>query len=150
MATIAEVRQALKDRVGTIAGLPIYWQGDVVPTLPDTPAPFAFLVFNSEGSGRGPIAFGGGRGRNTYRNRGSVEAYVFEPARTGTPANLLANAEAVAARLRSFRNDVVSCTSADVIPIGPGSNIAVPGLNGPVNNYQCAVAEIALTFDQIG
>lgn len=149
MATAAEARQALIDRVGAIDNLPIYWSGDAVPTLPDTPAPFVFAVFNNEGSGRAPVSFGGGRGRNTYRNRASVEAYVFEP-RTGSATNLLANAETFAARLRSFRNDVVSCTSADVIPIGPGSSIAVPGLSGPVNNYQCAVAEIALTFDQIG
>ncbi|WP_296741437.1 hypothetical protein [Mesorhizobium sp.] len=150
MTTTANARSALKARVGAIDGLSIYWQGDVAPILPDTPAPFAFIMFNNDGSGRQPVAFGGGRGRNTYRNRASVEAYVFEPVRTGTPENLLANAEAIAARLRSYRDDVVSCTSADVIPIGPGSSLAVPGLSGPVNNYQCAAVEVALTFDQIG
>jgi len=150
MATAADARTALKTRVGAISGLSIYWQGDVIPPLPNTPAPFAFIVFNNDGSGRSPVSYGGGRGGNTYRNSASVEAYVFEPTRTGTPENMMANAEAIAARLRSYRDEVVSCFSADVIPIGPGSSISLPGLSGPVNNYQCAVAEIALHFDQIG
>jgi hypothetical protein len=151
MATAADAREALKTRVGTVAGLPIYWQGDIVPPLPGTPAAFGFAVFNNEGAGAGPAGYGGGRGRNLWRNRAMLEVYVFEPALAdGAAGRMLANAETVAARLRSYRDDVVSCFSADVIPIGPGSSISVPGLNGPVNNYQCAVAEIDLVFDQVG
>src|SRR4051812_11154696 len=48
-------------------------------SLPDTPTTFAFIVFNNDGSGRGPAAFGGGRGLNLYRNQATVDAYVFAP-----------------------------------------------------------------------
>lgn len=151
MATVEDARGVLKSRLGAISDFPIYWQGDVIPPLPDDPAPFGFAVFNNDGSGSGPAGFGGGRGRNLYRNRGTLEVYVFEPALAAGAANrMLVNAEAVAALLRSYRDSVVSCFAADVIPIGEGSNIAVPGLSNPVNNYQCAVAEIDLQFDQIG
>lgn len=151
MATAEDARGALKTRLGEITGFPIYWQGDIIPPLPDNPAPFGFAVFNNDGSGQGPASFGGGRGRNLWRNRGTLEVFVFEPALAeGASDRMLANAEAVAARLRSFRDNVVSCFSADVIPIGEGANIAVPGLSNPVNNYQCAVAEIDLHFDQVG
>jgi hypothetical protein len=66
------------------------------------------------------------RGRNLYRNRATVEAYVFAPNDDGMSV-VLDHAETIAARLRSFRDDSVSCYSADVIPIGPGSSISVPG-----------------------
>jgi hypothetical protein len=59
-------------------------------------------------------------------------------------------AETIAARLRSFRDATISCFGADVIPVGPGSNISPPGLQSEVSNYLCAVAEIDLHFDQIG
>ncbi|QUS39554.1 hypothetical protein RPMA_12440 [Tardiphaga alba] len=129
--------------------MPMYWRGDDAPILPDDPAPFAYLVFNNEGSGAGPAGFGGGRGRNLYRNRALVEAFVFSPAGEGE-AIVLAHAETIAASLRSFRNSAVSCFSADVIPVGPGSKVAPPGFVSEVSNYQCAVAEIELHFDQIG
>lgn len=151
MAAASDVRGALKARLAAITEFPIYWQGDLVPPLPDEPAPFGFAVFNNEGSGTGPAGFGGGQGRNLWRNRAVLEVYIFEPALAeGAADRMLLNAEAVAALLRSYRDSVVSCFAADVIPIGEGSNIAVPGLSNPVNNYQCAVAEIDLHFDQIG
>ena len=60
-------------------------------------------------------------------------------------------AETLAALLRSWRTSEVSFTSADVIYIGNGSKISVPGLSSsPLNNYQCAVAECTFHFDQIG
>lgn len=129
--------------------MPMYWRGDDAPILPDTPSAFAYLVFNNEGSGSGPAAYGGGRGRNLYRNRALLEAFVFSPAGEGE-AVVLAYAETIAASLRSFRNSSVSCFSADVIPVGPGSKVAPPGFVSEVSNYQCAIAEIDLSFDQIG
>src|SRR6266496_2964044 len=148
--TTSQALAAIRTQVGT-AGItfPIYWQGEDVPPLPDTPATFAFVVFNNEGSGRGPVAFGGGRGNNLYRNQVTVEAYVFAPSGEGLEVATTA-AELIAASLRSFRNDNISCYSADVIPIGPGSSLSVPGLSSIVSAYQCAVAEAFLTFDQIG
>lgn len=129
--------------------IPMYWRGEDAPILADTPAPFAYLVFNNEGSGGGPVGFGGGRGRNLYRNRALIEAFVFSPAGEGE-AVVLGYAETIATSLRSFRSSAISCFSADVIPVGPGSKVAPPGFVSEVSNYQCAVAEIELTFDQIG
>ncbi|MCK1568989.1 hypothetical protein IVB08_34590 [Bradyrhizobium sp. 173] len=149
--TEAQARAAVRAQLpGSAFAFPIYWQGDDAPTLLDTPAAFAFVVFNNEGSGGRPAAFGGGRGRNLFRNRALVEAYVFSPIGAETGADAASGrAELIAARLRGFRDNDISVFSADVIFIGPGSSISVPGVTAP-NNYQCAVAEISLTFDQIG
>jgi hypothetical protein len=144
----AEIRARL-DAVDSGISFPRYYQGDDAPLLPDTPAAFAFVVFNNEGSGGRPAAYGGGRGANLYRNRALIEAYVFSPIGEGVEI-VTGYAEAVASRMRSYRSATMSCFAADVIPIGPGSSISVPGLSSEVSNYQCAVAEIALSFDQIG
>lgn len=147
--TTEQALAAVKARLSAGVVFPLYWQGDDAPTLPDTPAAFGFVVFNNEGSGRSPAAFGGGAGANLYRNRASVEAYVFSPLGEGASV-VLAYAETVATRLRSYRTSEIFCSSADVILIGPGSSISVPGLVSEVSNYQAAVAEISLSFDQIG
>lgn len=150
--TASQALAAVRTRLdsGSI-GFPLYWLGDDPPTLPDEPTTFAYVVFNNDGSGSAPAAFGGGRGANLYRNRAVLEAYVFAPP-TGAEgmAPVMAQAEMIAARLRSFRSDEISCFSADVIPVGPGSSISPPGFQSAVNNYLCAVAEVALQFDQIG
>lgn len=149
--TEAQARAAVRAQLPDSAfAFPVYWQGDDAPTLPDEPAAFAFIVFNNEGSGGRPAAFGGGRGRNLFRNRALVEAFVFSPIGSETGAAAASGrAEQIASRLRGFRDDNISVYGADVIFIGPGSSISVPGVTAP-NNYQCAVAEIVLTFDQIG
>lgn len=149
--TEAQARAAVKAQLpGSAFAFPIYWQGDDAPTLPDVPAPFAFIVFNNEGSGGRPTAFGGGRGQNLYRNRALVEAFVFSPIGSETGADLASGrAEQIASRLRSYRDSNISVMAADVVFVGKGSQISLPGL-GAVNNYQCAVAEISLHFDQIG
>jgi hypothetical protein len=148
--TAGEALAAVRSRLesGSL-GITLYWHGDDPPTLPDTPTAFAYLVFNNEGSRL--ASFGGGRGANLYRNRARLEAYMFAPS-TGTAgmAPVMAQAETIAARLRSFRDATISCFGADVIPVGPGSNISPPGLRSEVNNYLCAVAEIDISFDQIG
>jgi hypothetical protein len=144
----AEIRARL-DVVDFGVSIPRYYHGDDSPILPDTPAPFVFVVFNIEGSGGRPAGYGGGRGRNLYRNRGTIEAYAFSPVGEGLEV-VCDYAETVAARFRSYRSASISCFSADVIPVGPGSNLSVPGLSSDVANYQCAIAEIELSFDQIG
>jgi len=148
--TTSQALAAIRSQVDS-AGLafPVYWQGEDVPPLPDTPSTFGFVVFNNEGSGRGPVAFGGGRGNNLYRNRALLEAFVFAPSGEGLSVATDA-AELFAAVLRSFRDTNISCFSADAKPVGPGSSISVPGLTSVVSNYQCAVAEVTLHFDQIG
>ncbi len=153
--TEAQARAAVRARLPDDAfAFPIYWQGDDAPTLPDTPAPFAFIVFSNEGSGGAPTAFGGGPGKNLYRNHALVEAFVFSPIGAEVGAGVASDrAEQIAARLRSYRDSDISVHAADVIYIGPGSSRALwrmlPGLD-EVNNYKCAVAEITLTFDLIG
>jgi hypothetical protein len=141
---IARVRERLN--AGTY-GFPLYFNGDDAAILPDTPSPFAFVAYQNEGSLA--VSYGGGRGNNVYRNRMRVEVFVFSPMGYGSET-VAAYAETVAAQLRSFRDDVISCFSADVIPFGPGSGLAVPGLASDISNYQCAVAEIVLTFDLTG
>jgi hypothetical protein len=126
---------------------PLYYHGDDPVILPDAPTSFAFVVFNNEGSAA--VSFGGGRGSTVYRNRARVEAFVFLPAWQGLEM-AMDYAETVAVRLRSYRDDSISCFAADVIPVGHGSLLSVPGLSSEVSNYQCAIAECFLTFDQDG
>jgi len=150
--TAAEALAALRRRLesGSIS-VPMYWFGDDPPVLPGDPAAFIYLVFNNEGSGGRPVAFGGGRGVNLYRSRATLEAYVFAPPiGVDGMGPVMTIAETIAARLRSFRDANISCFSADVVPVGPGSNISPPGMQSEVSNYLCAVAEIDLHFDQIG
>lgn len=143
---LAAVRARLE--AGAFA-FPLRFQGDPESPLPDQPTTFAFVVFNNDGSGRGPAAFGGGRNANLYRNQATVDVYVFVPNGQGLSVATDA-AELVAAQLRSFRDASISCFAADVIPVGEGSQLKPPGLNSEVSNYQCAIAEIAMHFDQIG
>ena len=146
--TTAEAFAAVRARLnGGSYSFPLYYQGDYAPNLPDTPTEFGFVVFNNEGSTL--VAFGGGRGNNTYRNRARVEVFLFAPIGTGLEW-VSSLAENVAAQLRSYRDDSISCFQSDVIPVGPGSTLAVPGLANDVNNYMCAIVESILIFDQIG
>ena len=150
MTTATEALAAIKSRLSTGIAFTLYYQGDPAPILPDTPTAFGFVVFDNFGSGSfGPVSFGGGAGQNRYRNEAVIEIYVFSPNRYGAAA-VLAHAETVAARLRSYRDSYVSCFNADVKMIGPGSSISLPEIGGAVNNYQCAVAECSFHFDQIG
>jgi hypothetical protein len=145
---LAALRTRLEDVASGIT-IPLRWQGEDGGPLPDIPTTFAFVVFDNQGSGGGPAAFGGGRGANLYRNRAFAEIFVFAPNGEGLPV-AMAYAETIAAWLRSFRSAAISCFAADVLPVGQGSQVAPPGLASEVSNYMCAVAEIILTFDQIG
>jgi hypothetical protein len=130
--------------------IPLRWQGENGEPLPNPPSAFAFVDFNNDGSGRGPVAFGGGVGANLYRNEARIEAYVFVPNNAGLQA-ALDFGETIAAQLRSFRNARISCFSADVVPVGSASHIAVAGFStGVAGDYQCVVATARFHFDQIG
>jgi hypothetical protein len=129
---------------------PLRWQGENGELLPNPPAPFAFVSFNNDGSGGRPTAFGGGLGRNLYRNRARVEVYVFVP-NNDTLLAALDHAETVAVRFRSFRSGGINCFSADVIPLGLDSSLSIPGVStGVVGDYQVIAVEVELHFDQIG
>jgi hypothetical protein len=153
--TAAEAYAAVRDRLEASdpgIDLPLRWHGEDSPVISDTPAAFGFVVFDNEGSGQGPAAFGGGRGNNLYRNQVILTVYVFWPRGEGLQVGL-EHAETVAARMRSFRSSTISCFSADVLPaIGDGSRMSPPGMSrgNEVDNYQCVLVEVELHFDQIG
>lgn len=152
MTTSAGAFAAIRARLeasGSGITIPLRWQGEDSGPLPDVPTAFAFVLFDNQGSRPGPAEFGGGRGNNRYRNQAFVEAYVFAPNGEGL-AVALTHAETIAAQLRSFRDVDISCFSADVKPVGDGTGVAPPGIESEVNNYQCALVDVALHFDQIG
>ena len=148
MATTTEAIAAVRSRLdsGGIA-FTLYYDGDDAPILPDTPATFGYVEFQGQGSVA--AAYGGGRGGNVYRNSALVNVWVFSPIGYGAEA-ATTHAEPVAARLRSYRDEVISIFKADVIHMGQGSNLSVPGLVSEVSNYQCALVEAELIFDLIG
>jgi hypothetical protein len=146
--TTAEAMARVRERLNAGSyGFPVYFEGDDAALLPDTPSPVAVVAFNNECEIA--VSFGGGRGNNVYRNRMRVEAFVFSPMGYGAEA-VAAYAEPVAAQLRSYRDDVISCFGAGVFPVGTASTLAVPGLASDISNYQCAVVEAVVTFDLTG
>lgn len=153
MTTVTQARQAIRARIETGnvtfggTAVPLRWQNEDGGPLPDTPAPFVYIEFLNEGSSI--VAFGGGRGGNTHRNRARVEAYVFVPKGVGLNA-AEAIAEQLAALLRAYRDNHVSCFDATVIPGGDGALLKPPGLQSEVGQYFWAACEASLTFDQIG
>lgn len=157
MTTLNGAYQTLKDRLLEApaiqdengADLPVRYQADDGGPLPDTATSFAFLDFDNHGAGRYPVAYGGGRGSNLYRNEGVLTVFVFTPNGTGM-AVAATVAESVAARMRSFRSGDVSCFAASVRPTGEGSDVSPRGFNSPVSNYYCTPVEVAMHFDQIG
>jgi hypothetical protein len=138
---------AIQDVHGNV--LPFRFPGEDSGPLPNEATAFAYVELENQGGGRGPASYGGGRGQNLYRNECLLTAYAFVPNGEGlaVAADL---AEAIAARLRSFRDANVSCFAASVHPIGEGEALSPRGLASEVNNYTCAIVEVALHFDQIG
>ena len=153
MASATQAYDAVRARLDAVDSgitIPLRWHGEDNGPLPDVPADFAYVVFDNLGSRPGPIAFGGGIGRNVYRNLAGVTVFVFVPNRAGV-RRAMVEAETIAARLRSFRDDDIFCRSADITPAGDGASIAPPGLQrNELNNYLCAVVEVDLTFDTVG
>jgi hypothetical protein len=150
--TASEARLVMRARIETAAialravPVPFRWQNEAAQ-LPDTPATFVYCEFLT---GRARVAgYGGGRGRNLYRNPATFTAYVFVPKDSGLD-DAEAIAEQIAALFRSYRDDSISCFDASVHPGGDGAELKPPGLASVVGNYFYAVAEISLHFDQIG
>ncbi len=151
MTTVVGAWLAVKARLQAVdsgISFPLRFKGEDAGPLPDIPAAFGFVLPNSE---RGYLAaFGGGRNRNLYRNPMIIEAFIFSPNAEGIDV-ALGYAETVAARMRSFRSDDISCFAATVYAVGDGESISPPGMSSSeFNNYQCAAAEIEMHFDQIG
>ena len=127
--------------------LPMYWQGDDPVRLSDTPSPFIYTSFEATKSAT--IEIGGGRGSNRHRNPGSASLFVFVPVGWGLQYGT-DYAEALAAPLRSFRAGGVTIDRVTVYPGGPGSAIAVPGMDSEAKNYFWSSVEADFYFDLIG
>jgi hypothetical protein len=134
------------------AAVPFRWQNENADsqgnaTLPSDPSPFVYCEFITE---RGRLAgYGGGPGRNLYRNPARLDAYVFVPKNDGLD-QAESIAEQVAALFRSYRDADISCFDATVYPGGDGSSLKPAGLNSVVGGYFYAATEVSLYFDQIG
>ena len=157
MTTAKDARLEMRTRMeGGGLSVPLRWQNEAKDSngsveLPDTRSPFVYSEFINEGPefGRGPSAFGGGAGRNLYRNNARWESYVFVPKSEGMDrAETIA--EQIAALFRSYRSSGVSCYDATVYPGGDGADLKPPGLTSEVGNYFWARCEVQLTFEQIG
>jgi hypothetical protein len=159
MTTAAQAFGAIRARLEASpphdsAGTPVFfrWQGEDEDSLgrsdlPSVPAPFVYTEFLAEG---GAIAgFGGGRGKNLYRNRAVVVCHVFVPRGWGL-AEAATIAEAVAMTFRSYRDEHVSCFDATVYPGAARSEIKPPGVESEVTNYYWASVEVSLHYDLIG
>jgi hypothetical protein len=127
--------------------IPFRWFGEKNPPLPDTAAPFIFTVFTAMRSG--VIETGGGRGRNRHRNPAEADIFVFVPnewtQKVGTDL-----AEIFAALLRPYNQNGVFVEDATVYPGGPGSEIAVPGMDVDVGNYFWCGVGVRFYFDLVG
>ncbi len=131
---------------------PLRWQNEEEDSLgnvalPDTPAPFLYTEFITEPAEL--ASFGGGRGRNRYRNPARLHIYVFVPKGWGLVA-ATDYAEDAAALFRSYRDPEVSCFTATVYPGGDGAALKPPGVPSEVTNYFWSVTEVDLFFDLIG
>ncbi|SNS36206.1 hypothetical protein SAMN05216374_0977 [Tardiphaga sp. OK246] len=127
--------------------LPFYWQGDDAPLLPETPSPFIYTFFEAMRSDT--IEIGGGRGRNRHRNPGAATIFVFVPIGWGLQYGT-DYAEALATPLRSYRQNGVTVEGVTVYPGGPGSEIAVPGMDNEAKNYFWSGLDVEFYHDLIG
>jgi hypothetical protein len=115
--------------------------------LPDTPAAFAYVEFETDPQQL--AGYGGGRGANLYRNPARLQILVFVPKGQGlVVATDLA--EACATIFRSYRDSSLSCFEASVFPGGDGAEMMPPGLSSAAGNYYWAGVEVGLFFDQVG
>jgi len=145
---LSAVWTAIKARAAAeITGLPIFWPREP-NEMPDTPAPFVYFELIVDKAGA-PVSYGGGRGRNTYRNGAELNGYVFVP-RNYTVEAEAALSERVAAAFRSYRSDVISCFDATPMLVGNGSDLVPAGFESAADQYECTVVAIDLFFDQIG
>ena len=148
MSTFGQVVTALKARAAVqITLMPVRWDRDQPPQLPDVPSPFVF--FRLEMDRARFIEAGGGRGSNRQRTDGELWGLVFMPREAGLEAEATYG-EHVAAAFRSYRDAYVSCGPVTPAPAVPGSDLMPPGMDSEVGNYSCIVAAVPLYFDQTG
>ena len=150
MTTVTEARLALRAVMenGNIVDavnnpVPLRWQNEPEPDLPDEPAPFVYTEFLTE-SGTF-VEHGRGRGYNRYRSFARAVSWCFVPQDTGLDqAEMIANQ--IANLLRSYKDAAITCEQADVFP---GDSMKPPG-SADIGNYSSAACETILFFDLIG
>ena len=153
MTTTSAAYEALRAILkGSNSLPPLRWQNEDEDStgavaLPDVPAPFLYTEMVTEPAAL--VAFGGGPGRNLYRNPGRLDVWVFIPKGWGL-GYALDYAEQAAALFRSYRDADVSCFAATVHPGGDGAALKPIGLPSEASNYFWAVTEVDFYFDQRG
>jgi hypothetical protein len=148
MSTFAQVVTALKARAASqITTLPIYWDKDKKPELPNEPTPFVFFLIEMDRARF--VGYGGGRGGNLQRSPGELQGYVFVPRDWGLEQHA-AYGEHVAAAFRSYRDDYVSCFAVEPQPAIDGSNLKPDGLASEVENYACTIVAVPFHYDHVG
>lgn len=130
-----------------IADVPVIADGNQDYIVPDIPATFLFVdayIWDNR------IAdFGGGLGKNRYRNRGSYDVYCLIPKGYGQDL-ALDYAQRVRDAFSSFRVDDLLVEYVLITPGGDGSTLQLVGISSDVDNYYFAVAEVSFYFDEIG
>lgn len=148
MSTLADVITALKARAASqITMLPLYWDRDERPTLPEMASPFVF--FTIDASPARFVAFGGGRHANLQRTAGELIAFIFLPRDWGLEQHATYG-EHVAAAFRSHRDEHVSCSAVSPSPAVDGSSLAPPGLDSEVDKYACTIVAVPFHYDGVG
>lgn len=150
MTTASTAHAVIKARIEAnkpASVIALRWQNEDGDPLPDTPANFLYTEMVTDPQFL--AGFGGGAGANLWRNPARIDCYAFVPRGEGI-AVATDLAETIAALFRGYRDNDLQCFDATVYPLGAGSSIKPPGLSSEVDNYYCAVAEIALHFDLIG
>jgi hypothetical protein len=150
LTTVTEARLALRAVMenGNIVDaannpVPLRWQNEPAPDLPDEPAPWVFTQFLTE-SGMF-VEHGRGRGHNRFRNFARAVSWCFVPQDTGLDqAEMIANQ--IANLLRSYKDAAITCEQADVF-----SGDSLPSIgSADVGNYASAACETILFFDLVG
>lgn len=146
MTTASQAYSVIRTTLEAGTPITLHFQNEI-NELPDIPEPFAYVEFTADPAS--VVSFGGGRGANRYRNPASVTIYVFTPNGEGLSV-ALGHAETLAALLRSYRDANISCFDASVLPGGNGEELKPIGFRSEVGNYDYAIAEVSLFYDQIG
>lgn len=140
MPTVAEVQDDVRTRMEAgFTALPLRWANETEP-LPDEPTGFVFVELITEPARW--VAYGGGRGGNTQRTEGRVEAHVMMPVGTGVKIGQQ-HAESICDIFRGVR-------TSDGISYGAAEVINGAGRTEDGNYCSVAVAEIPLFFDKTG
>jgi len=150
MPTISDAIDVVQARLkAAITDVPLRWQNENGPPLPDAAAAFIFVTIEREPKSTYLAGFGGGRGANLWRNPAYIVGYCFVPKNVGLQA-ATDLAERGGAVFRSYRDDTISCFESSIEPGGDGASMKPPGMASEVGNYFWSIWETTFFYDQIG